>query len=119
MHFLKETSVENKSAQSKECNDVKNEGSLTSIYTMVLEISHSKVRNTSKLDVAILWVFSLHFSASINGSLKLKNQTLAEFQVPHYGTCVEMIDFHISSTMIPHFVPHSNWKVWCSIQIPH
>ena len=59
MHCLKETSVENKSAQSKECNDVKNEGSLTSIYTMVLEISHSKVRNTSKLDVAILWVFSL------------------------------------------------------------
>ena len=54
MHCLKETPVENKSAQSKECNDVKNEGSLTSIYTMVLEISHSKVRNTSKLDVAIL-----------------------------------------------------------------
>ena len=61
----------------------------------------------------------VHFSASINGSLKLKNQTFAEFQVPHYGTCVELIDFHISSTMISHFVPHSNWKVWCSIQIPH
>ena len=50
----------------------------------------------------------VYFSASINGYLKLKNQTFAEFQVPHYGTCVEMIDFHISCTFMPHFVLHSD-----------
>ena len=82
MHCLKETSVENKSAQSKECNDVKNEGSLTSIYTMVLEISHSKVRNTSKLDVAILWVFSLFLTQNdvLPQSYKMATFILLKFQ---------------------------------------
>ena len=37
----------------------KNEPSLTSMRQMVLEISHSKVRNLSKMEVAILKVFSL------------------------------------------------------------
>ena len=32
----------------------KNEPSLTSVRQMVLEISHPKVRNLSKMDVAIL-----------------------------------------------------------------
>ena len=37
----------------------KNEPSLTSMRQMVLEISHSKFRNLSKMEVAILKVFSL------------------------------------------------------------
>ena len=37
----------------------KNEPSLTPMRQMVLEISHSKVRNLSKMEVAILKVFSL------------------------------------------------------------
>ena len=40
----------------------KNETSLTSIRQMVLEISHSKVRNLSKMEVAILKVFRLIFT---------------------------------------------------------
>ena len=37
----------------------KSEPSLTSMRQMVLEISHSKVRNLIKMEVAILKVFSL------------------------------------------------------------
>ena len=37
----------------------KHELSLTSMRQMVLEISHSKVRNLNKMEVAILKVFSL------------------------------------------------------------
>ena len=40
----------------------KNEPSLTSMRQMVLEISHSKVRNLSKMEVAILEVFILIFT---------------------------------------------------------
>ena len=40
----------------------KNEPSLTSMRHMVLEISHFKFRNLSKMDVAILQVFSLIFT---------------------------------------------------------
>ena len=36
----------------------KNEPSLTSMHQMVLEISHFKVRNLSKMDVAILQIFA-------------------------------------------------------------
>ena len=42
-------------AQMKECEEYKkNEPSLTSMRQMGLEISHFKVRNLSKMDVAIL-----------------------------------------------------------------
>ena len=41
-------------AQMKERKNAKNEPSLTSMRKMVLEISHFKVRNWSKIDVAIL-----------------------------------------------------------------
>ena len=40
----------------------KNEPSLISMRQMVLEISHSKVRNLNKMEVAILKVFSLIFT---------------------------------------------------------
>ena len=40
----------------------KNEPSLTSMRQMVLEISHSKVRNLSKMEIAILKVLSLIFT---------------------------------------------------------
>ena len=40
----------------------KNEPSLTSMRQMVPEISHSKVRNLSKIEVAILKVLSLIFT---------------------------------------------------------
>ena len=40
-------------------NAKKNEPSLTSMRQMVLKISHFKVRNLSKMEVAILKVFSL------------------------------------------------------------
>ena len=43
-------------------NMTKNEPSLTSMRLMDLEISHSKIRNLSKMEVAILKVFSLIFT---------------------------------------------------------
>ena len=50
-------------AQMKESEKwKKKEPSLTSMRQMVLEISHPKVRNLSKVDVAILEVFSLIFT---------------------------------------------------------
>ena len=46
--------VEKSLAQMKDVKNAKNEPSLTLMCQMVLEISHFKVRNLSKKDVAIL-----------------------------------------------------------------
>ena len=50
-------------AQMKEREKCKeNELSLISMRQMVLEISHFKVRNLSKMDVAVLQIFILVFT---------------------------------------------------------
>ena len=47
------------SSNEKRVKNAKNEPSLTSIHQIVLEISHPKVRNLSKMEVIILLIFSL------------------------------------------------------------
>ena len=53
-HISRKTSVEKSLAQMKDVKNARNEPSLTLMCQMVLEISHFKVRNLSKMDVAIL-----------------------------------------------------------------
>ena len=48
----------------------KNEPSLTSMQQMVLEISHIKFRNLSKLDVSLIFKYDV-----IDGNLHRKNKT--------------------------------------------